>query len=265
MGLRKPFLPVRIAAGVIAAFLVAPTLVIIPLSLTSVNSLRFPPPGWSLRWYEQFLGQTMWLDAAATSIQVAVATALIATALGTLAALALVRGRFRGRAVLAACFLSPIIIPVVVIAIGMYFVFASWRLVGSPPALIAAHTVIALPFVIVNVGSTLRALDPNLELAARSLGADPAVAFRRVALPLILPSISTGALFAFVTSWDEVVIAIFLSSPLVRTLPVVMWSQVRTEVSPTLAAAATLLTIVTTSLLVLILWLRTRDERGRAR
>lgn len=246
----------------IAVFLITPTLIIIPLSFTSADSLHFPPAGWSVRWYVEFFSQPMWQDAAGTSLQLGLATTVLATTLGTLAALGLVRGRFRGRILLAGFFLSPLIIPVVIIAIGMYFVFDAFHVVGTLPGLIAAHSVIAIPYVIVTVGTSLRGLDPNLELAARSLGANPATAFRRVALPLIVPSVAAGALFAFITSWDEVVIANFLSSPLVRTLPVVIWSQVRTEVNPTLAAAASLLTVVTTTFLVLLLWVRSRTGEG---
>ncbi|HET7676906.1 MAG TPA: ABC transporter permease subunit, partial [Candidatus Limnocylindrales bacterium] len=163
-------------------------------------------------------------------------------------------------AALNAFLLSPIIVPVVIVAIGMYFVFVGWRLAGTFEGLVIAHTVLALPFVVVNVGVSLRTLDRTLEMAAQNLGAGPWQTFRRITLPLTMPGIAAGALFAFITSWDEVVVAIFLSSPLVRPLPVVMWSQVRSKIDPTIAAVATMLMLVTSISLLLILYLRRRSE-----
>jgi len=247
-------------AASIAVFLVAPMLVIIPMSFSAGEELRFPPRGFSVRWYENFLASSLWTDAAVTSVQVGILTVIVATVLGTLTALGLVRGRFPGRALVNALILSPLIVPVVVMAIGMFFVFVSWRLAGSLIGLVLAQSVLALPFVVVNVAVSLRTIDRNLELAAQNLGAGPWPTFRHITLPLISPGIAAGALFAFITSWDEVVVAIFLSSPLVRTLPVVMWSQVRSKIDPTIAAVATMLMLVTTVSLLVILVLRTRTR-----
>jgi putative spermidine/putrescine transport system permease protein len=145
--------------------------------------------------------------------------------------------------------LSPMIVPIVIVAIGTYLVFVSWRLEGSLIGLVVAHVCLALPLVVVNVVASLQSLDRNLELAAQNLGAGPLRTFFRITLPLILPGVGAGALFAFITSWDEVVVSMFLASPTVRTLPVLMWSAIRSEVDPTIAAVASMLTVLTLALL----------------
>jgi putative spermidine/putrescine transport system permease protein len=251
-------------AGVVV-FLVAPTLVLIPMSFSSGRTLAFPPPGLSLRWYEELFGDPAWRLATETSIEVALLTAVCATALGTPAAFGLVRGRFRGRSLLNALVLSPMIVPLIVIAIGMYAVFARWELLGSVAGLVIGHTALALPFVVVNVAASLRTMDRDLETASLNLGASPLQTFWHVTLPAILPGMLAGALFAFITSWDEVVVAIFLTNPLVNTLPALMWEQVNTEIDPTVAAAANVLTALTTTLFaVWLLITRRRGSEGRA-
>lgn len=243
----------------VAVYLVAPMLIVVPMSFSASDELRFPPVGFSTRWYEHFFTDPLWTSATTTSLQVALATVVVATVLGTLAALGLTRGRYPARTIVNGLILSPMVVPVVIVAIGMYFVFVDWRLAGTLPGLVAAHSVLAIPFVIVNVSVSLRTIDRNLELAAQNLGAGPWQTFRRITLPLILPGVAAGALFAFITSWDEVVVAIFLSSPLVRTLPVVMWSQVRSVIDPTIAAVATMVMLVTTVSLLVILFVRQRS------
>jgi putative spermidine/putrescine transport system permease protein len=251
-------LPLYVLVAVVVVFLIAPLFVVVPMSFSASNELRFPPAGLSVRWYQRFLSDPLWTSAAITSLQVGVATVVVSTVLGTLAALGLTRGRYPARTIVNGLILSPLVVPVVIIAIGMYFVFVDWRIAGTLPGLVAAHSVLAIPFVIVNVSVSLRTIDRNLELAAQNLGANPWQTFRRITLPLILPGIAAGAAFAFITSWDEVVVAIFLSSPLVRTLPVVMWSQVRSVIDPTIAAVATIVMVVTTLSLLLILLVRQR-------
>lgn len=251
-------LPLYLLVAIVVIFLIAPMLIVVPMSFSSSNELRFPPTGFSTRWYERFLSDPLWTNAAITSLEVGFATVVVSTVLGTLAALGLTRGRYPARAIVNGLILSPLVVPVVIIAIGMYFVFVDWRIAGTLPGLVAAHSVLAIPFVIVNVSVSLRTLDRNLELAAQNLGANPWRTFQRITLPLILPGIAAGAAFAFITSWDEVVVAIFLSSPLVRTLPVVMWSQVRSVIDPTIAAVATIVMLVTTVSLLLILAVRQR-------
>jgi putative spermidine/putrescine transport system permease protein len=241
--------PSRVAlwgmAGATALFLTLPALVVVPLSFTEGNLLRWPPRGFSVQWYDRLVTDPEWRDAALTSFKVALWTALAATTVGTLTALGLTRTRFRGRELANVLVLSPIIVPGVLVAIGTYFAFVKLGIVGTQRGLVAAHTVLALPLVIVSVTNSLRSLDRTCELAATSLGAGPLRTFFRITLPLIRPGVAAGALFAFITSWDEIVVALFVSSPEVRTLPVVIFNQIRGGVDPTVAAAATLVIVVT--------------------
>jgi putative spermidine/putrescine transport system permease protein len=254
---RQPRRLLMAALGALTVFyLLAPTLVIIPMSFTESSILSFPPDGFSLRWYDQMLTRPEWSTGLRNSAMVAVLTAILATLLGTLAALGMTRGRFPGRALLNGLALSPLIVPVVIIAIGMFSLFVQWRISGSIVGLVVAHTALALPFVIVNVATSLRTMDRNLELAAANLGATPARSFLRITLPIIFPGVLAGAIFAFITSWDEVVVAIFLTSARFRTLPVEMWEQVRQVVDPTVAAVSTTLLVVTTAMLLLLLVVR---------
>jgi len=254
---RQPRRLLLLALGALTVFfLMAPTLVVVPMSVTASNALTFPPEGFSTRWYEKMLTDPQWSSGFVNSAQVAFLTAVLATVLGTLAALGTVRGRFPGKSAVNALVLSPLIVPVIIIAIGMFSLFVRWKISGSIAGLVLAHTALAVPFVVINVGTSLRTIDRNLELAAMNLGADPVRTFRRVTLPLILPGVLAGGLFAFITSWDEVVVSIFLTTARFRTLPVEMWEQVRQVVDPTVAAVATTLLAVTTSLLLLVLVVR---------
>jgi putative spermidine/putrescine transport system permease protein len=237
-------------------FLVAPMLVVIPMSFTGAQILSWPPEGFSLQWYAKMIDDPQWSRGFVNSMQVATLTALLATILGTLAALGIVRGRFPGRSLANALILSPLIVPLIIIAIGFFAFYSITKLTGSLPGLVLAHTALAVPFVIISVGTALRTMDRNLELAAASLGADPWRTFWRVTFPIILPGVFAGALFAFITSWDEVVVSIFMTSTRFRTLPVEMWEQVRQVVDPTVAAVATVVMIVTTTLLLFVFVIR---------
>jgi putative spermidine/putrescine transport system permease protein len=246
-----------VALGALTVFyLLAPTLVIVPMSFTEAKILSFPPEGFTFQWYAKMATDRQWSTGIVNSIQVATLTAVLSTVLGTLAALGLARGRFPGRSVVNGLALSPLIVPVVVIGIGMFGLFVQWRLSGSLVGLVLAHTALALPFVIVAVSTSLRTMDRNLELAAANLGADPRRSFLHITFPIILPGVLTGAIFAFITSWDEVVVAIFMTSARFRTLPVEMWEQVRQAVDPTVAAVSTTLLVVTTVLLLLLFVVR---------
>ncbi len=254
---RRPRRLLMAALGALTVFyLLAPTLVIVPMSFTQASILSFPPEGFSTQWYEQMLTKPAWSTGLRNSVVVGSLTAILATGLGTLAALGMTRGRFPGRSIVTGLALSPLIVPVVIIAIGMFSLFVQWRIAGSIVGLVLAHTALAVPFVIVNVATSLRTIDRNLELAAANLGATPARTFQRITLPLILPGVLAGAIFAFITSWDEVVVAIFLTTARFRTLPAEMWQQVRQVVDPTVAAVATTLLVVTTALLLLLLVVR---------
>jgi putative spermidine/putrescine transport system permease protein len=237
-------------------FLLAPMLVIVPMSFTRSPILSWPPEGVSGQWYQKIVTDPQWSRGFVNSAQVAVLTAVVAAAVGTLAALGIVRGRFPGKSIVNALVLSPLIVPVVIVGIGFFSFYARLRLAGSLPGLVLAHSALALPFVIVNVGTALRTMDRNLEMAAANLGADPVRVFWRITFPIILPGIFAGALFAFITSWDEVVVSIFMTTARFRTLPVEMWEQVRQVVDPTVAAVATSLMAVTTTMLLLVFVVR---------
>jgi putative spermidine/putrescine transport system permease protein len=237
-------------AVLVGLFLLLPTLIIVPMSFNKGSQLEFPPHGLTLHWYGQIFQTEQWTKAIWTSARVAFFTVIIATGLGTAAALGLARWRSRGKTVVAALLLSPMIVPVIVFAVGAYLTFSKWSLAGTMTGLVLAHTVLALPFVMIAVSVSASQLDPTFEEAAASLGANRLTTFRRVVLPLILPGVIAGALFAFITSWDEIVVAIFMTSPTFQTLPVVMWTQVRTVLDPSLAAMGTMLLAVSTLTLI---------------
>ena len=255
LGRRHPALVVLAAA--ILIFLVAPLAVVIPISFSAAKYLTFPPPGWSLQWYARYFGSREWMSATLRSFEVAVLTTAAATAVGTAAALAL-RRPFRGRSLVRLVLLAPLVVPVIIVAIALYGLYARLKLVGTLHGLVLAHTVLALPFVVVIVSATLRGIDDTLELAAQSLGASRAQTFRLVTLPLIRPGVVSAALLAFITSFDEVVVAIFVSGTQAATLPKQMWDGIRTEIDPTVAAVSTLLIGVTTLALGLLAVVRRR-------
>ena len=246
--------------GLVGAWLLAPMLIVLPMGFTDRRSLSFPPTGWSLEWYRNFFSSDEWYGALLTSLEIAVLVTLLATLLGTASAFALVRGRFPGRAAINALLLAPLVVPVVIVAIAVFAAFLRWRLSGTVAGFVLAHTALAIPFVIITVTSSLRTFDVRLELAAANLGASPLRTFRQVTLPLILPGVLSGALFAFITSFDEVVVALFLQSSDVRTLPVQMFTSVTREVDPTIAAASTMILCLTTALLVLFALTRRQEE-----
>lgn len=231
----------RVAAALVLLFLLAPMLAAMLMSLSPTELLSFPPRGLSLRWYAEFLTDPRWVLATANSLLVAAATTVLATALGTLAALGLHFGRFRGRGVLVALLTLPLVTPYIVTAAAMFLAFSAVGLAGSLVGLVLGHTVVAVPFVLLAVLASLRTFDANLLRAAASLGAPPAVAFRRVVAPAIWPGIAAGAVFAFATSLDEFVITLFLAGPGQFTLPRQMYASVRDFLSPTILAAATML------------------------
>ncbi|WP_231986921.1 MULTISPECIES: ABC transporter permease [Pseudomonas] len=244
-------------------FLVVPILVIVPLSFNEGSFLSYPLSGFSLRWYQEFLGSQEWMRALRNSLIIAPAATLLATALGTLAAVGLARGEFRGKGLVMAVLISPMIAPLVIIAVSLYFFFAQLNLLNSYLGLVLAHAALGVPFVVITVTATLQGYDRNFSRAAASLGATPWFAFRKVMLPLIAPGVISGALFAFATSFDEVVVTLFLASPAQRTLPMQMFGGIRENLNPTIAAAATLMIAASAVLLLLMEWLRRRNEKLR--
>lgn len=244
-------------------FLILPILVIVPLSFSSGTFLTFPLPGLSLRWYEAFWASEPWRNAVRNSFIVAIATTILATALGTLASLGLVRANFPGKTLLMALLISPMIVPLVIVAAGAYFFYAPLGLTGSLTGLVIAHTTLAAPFVIISVTSTLAGFNPNLSRAGASLGASPTRVFFQIILPLIGPGVVSGALFAFVTSFDEVVVALFMTGPQQRTLPRQMFDGIRENISPLITAVATLLILLSILLMTVMELLRRRSLRLR--
>jgi putative spermidine/putrescine transport system permease protein len=251
-------------AGLVFLYLVFPILVVIPVSFSSGTYLGFPPPGFSLRWYENFLGRSDWLGAAWLSLWIGGAVMMLSTALGAPAAIALVRSRFRGRNLLVGFIISPLIAPVIIVAIGIYFFYARLGMVGNPAALVVAHTCLAVPFVVINVSATLQDFDERLEHAAMNLGATPWGAFWQVTFPIIRPGILAGALFAFISSFDELVVALFVSGSTAVTLPRKMWDSIRFEIDPTIAAVSTILVVLASSVFISAELLRRRSERLRS-
>lgn len=225
-------------------FLCAPVLIVVVVSFNASEFIQFPPRAWSLRWYQNYFSARQWVEPTLLSLRIAFVTMVLSTVLGTTAAIGLTRGRFRGRRMLEFFFVSPMVVPTIVLAIGLYLLFARFKLVGKPLALYLAHTVVAAPLVIVIVSAALKTTDSAIELAARSLGAGYFRTLWHVTLPAILPAVVSGAAFAFLVSFDEVVLAIFLGGPATTTLPKRMWESVRYEIDPTLTAISTLLVII---------------------
>jgi putative spermidine/putrescine transport system permease protein len=251
----------QIVVGLILLFLAFPIVVVVVVSFSSATYLTFPPPAFGLRWYEAYFDSADWLRPTWLSLAVAAAVVVLSTVLGTLAALGLTRLPRPLRVVASALILSPLIVPVIVVAIGIYYAFSRWGLVGSPLGLVLAHTCLAVPFVVTSVSASLAGIDPRLEQAALSLGATPRGTLLQVTLPLVQPGIIVGALFAFITSFDELVVALFLSGSGAVTLPRRMWDDLRFQIDPTIAAVSTLTILLTALLLGTAHLLRRRAEK----
>ena len=253
----------RVFVALVLLFLISPIIAVMPLSFNSESFFTYPMPGYSLKWYEDFFFNPRWSGAVKVSFLVAIATTILATALGTLAALGLARSNFPAKATIMAILISPMIVPVIISAVGMFKFYAQLDLAGTRLGIILAHTALATPFVVITVTATLSSFDKTLMRAGASCGAPPHTVFFKVVMPLILPGMISGALFAFVTSFDEVVVVLFLASPEDRTLPLQMFSGIREMISPTITAAATVLVLISTALLITVEMLRRRSERLR--
>jgi len=260
----------RILCGAIFFFLVFPLVVIIPLSFNAVpfftftkEMLAFDPAGYSLKWYEDFFTNLNWQGAVQNSVIIAIFSTLISTTLGTLAALGLSRAQMPYRTLIMSILISPMIVPLIISAAGMFFFYSRIGIQGTHIAVILAHAALGTPFVVITVTATLSGFDNNLIRASSSLGAPPSTTFFRVIVPLITPGVISGALFAFITSFDEVVVVLFVGSYRQRTIPWQMFSGIREQISPTILAVATLLVVVSIFLLFTIELLRRRNERLR--
>ncbi len=271
-------------------FLIAPIVVIVPLSFNAEPYFTFTqamlsldPDGYSWRWYDRLLTFGMsapdaprdaawwrdawenadWIGAAKNSLIIGGASTVVATVLGTLAALGLSRPEMPFRRAIMAVLISPMIVPIIITATGLFFFYSATGLAGSYAGIVLAHATLGIPFVIITVTATLVGFDHGLTRAAASLGAGPGLTFRRITLPLILPGVISGALFAFVTSFDEVVVVLFVAAHDQQTIPRQMWNGIREQISPSILAVATVLVIVSIALLTTVELLRRRSERLR--
>lgn len=249
-------------ALITAAFLVLPSLIVIPLSFSTSMFLEFPPPGYSTRWFGEFFADPQWRDALVRSLVVAGSTACIAVPVGITASFGLLRARGRAGRFLEPLVMLPMMIPVVISGFGMYVVSLRFEMGGSILLVVLAHAVLALPFVVVTVTASLRTFDFRLVLAARVAGASPFAAFRRVVLPIIAPAVGAATLIALMMSLDEAVIATFVAGDTSPTLPVMMFSSITYELNPVVPVAATLLTAAT-ALMILAAALLARIGRTR--
>ena len=260
----------RVICGAIFVFLITPILVVMPLSFNAEDfftftpeMLRFDPEGYSLKHYRDFLTNPEWTRAVKNSLLIAPVATLISVSLGTLAAIGLSQSHVPGKRAIMAILISPMIVPLIISATGMYFFYSKIGIVGTYWGVVLAHAVLGIPFVIITVTATLVGFDRSLTRAAANMGADPVTTFFRVQMPLILPGVISGGLFAFITSFDEVVVVLFIGSAELQTLPWQMFTGLREQISPTILAAATILVGISILLLSTVELLRRRSERLR--
>ncbi len=260
----------RTICALVFLFLIAPILVIIPLSFNAEpyftftqGMLSLDPEAYSLRWYRDFLANPQWMLSIKNSFIVGVSATVLASGLGTIAALGLSRSYMPYRTFIMGVLISPMIVPLIITAAGMYFFYSKIGLAQTLPGLILAHTALGTPFVVITVTATLVGFDHSLTRAAANLGANPTRTFFKITMPLILPGVISGSLFAFITSFDEVVVVLFLAGFEQRTIPRQMWAGIREQISPTILAVATLLITFSIILMTVLELLRRRNERLR--
>jgi putative spermidine/putrescine transport system permease protein len=222
-------------------FLIMPVFIIIPMSFSSSQYLTFPPPGFSLQWYRNFFSNDQWTDALLQSLKIGMLTTLLSLTLGIMAAKGILKSNFRGKAFLNEVFMMPMIVPTIIVAIAIYRFESTFSLTGTTVGLVCAHTVLAIPFVITTVMSRLSSLDPNLENAAMTLGANRLQTFFRITVPIIKPAIFSATMFSFATSFDEIVVTLFICGVDTTTLPKQIWDGVRTQLDPTITAISSIL------------------------
>jgi putative spermidine/putrescine transport system permease protein len=240
-----------VLCGLVMFFLVVPSLVVVPMSFSASTYLEFPPREWSLRWYESFFSSVAWTNATITSLKVAILSMLVATPAGILAAYGLHVSRFRFSTIRFVILTLPLMVPIIMIAIGVFFLYAKLGMVNTIAGLVMAHSMLAIPLVVIVVTAGLKSFDMNQELVARSLGASRARAFLMITLPQIRFSVITGALLAFLTSLDEVIIALFVSGGQNATITRRMFNALRDQIDPTIASISTCLIVVSVLLLVI--------------
>lgn len=249
----------------VLAFVLIPILIILPMAFSDTSYLTFPPQGFTLRWFGNFFGDRRWMAALRFSVEIAAATAILTTVVGTMACYALVRGAGRLGALFQGLLIGPIVVPHIALAVALYLFFQQTGLAGTRIGYVLAHSVIAMPFVVFTVAGALSSVDPALEDAAMSCGASRPRAFRLVTLPLILPNVVSGGLFAFIISFDEPVVAFFLAGIRDKTLPRMMFDDIEQNLTPIIPAIAVLLTVLSIAILIAgALLKRTSDRRQAA-
>lgn len=236
----------------IMLYLLLPIIIIILLSFSSARYLQFPPPGFSGQWYERFFHDPNWMTSLWLSVRISGMCTVLSVLLGVLASIVLVRERFPGKTACYVLILSPLIVPGIIIAIASFFFFSRLHMIGSPVAMALGETVLALPLVVVIVSATLQGFDRRLEQAAISLGASPVRAFLHVTLPIIGPAVISSALFAFLTSFDELLVPLLLAGPTTMTLPVRIWTSVIMQIDPTITAVSSVLIAFALTVLLLV-------------
>jgi putative spermidine/putrescine transport system permease protein len=244
----------------VAVFLLAPLAVVVIISFSAAPFLQFPPPGFSLRWYDQLFSTPAWTNALWVSVQLMVPSSIVATVLGTAASYGLVRGRVPGATLITACLMLPIIVPGMITAAALFGIYRGLGLNGTLTGLIIGHTVLLIPYVVATVSSALRVQDVQLEQAAATLGAPPWATFRHVTLPLIMPAVMSALLIAMILSFDELIVSLFVSSARVRPVAVQMWSNLLGDFDPTIAAIASVCFLF--ALLVMVADLALRPGRS---
>jgi len=249
-------------SAVILSFLVLPILAIVPLSFTHDSILSYPVEHWSLRWYRVLVNNPIWGEVLKNSLVIALASTLVATTLGTLAAMGLTRRHCPAPGILTAFLLTPMIVPVIITGVASYFFYTKLGLTNSFVGMILAHSILGTPFVVLTVSATLQGFDLNQSRAAYSLGARPIFAFTSVVMPQIAPGIMSGALFAFITSFDEVIVALFIAGTEQYTLPRQMFSGIRENLDPTIAAVATVMIVVSVCILALAQFVAARGQKN---
>jgi mannopine transport system permease protein len=256
--------PFALVCALILGFMILPTLLVVPMSFSASTYLRFPPTGFSLRWYEAYLTDPDWVNATLFSLRIAALTTLAATAIGTSAAVALVRGSLPGRETINALMLAPLIVPHIIVAIAIYLQFAPLGLNGTTLGFVLIHTALAVPYVVVIVSAALSRLDFSLEMAALSLGASRLRTFLEVTMPLVAPAISAGAVFAFLASFDETIVSFFISGVENKTITRKLFEDIDFNLSPVIAAVSTIIVVVTIGLMGLGQLVKTGASRRDA-
>lgn len=245
--------------ALVLAFLLLPTLLVVPMSLGGASYIQFPPKGLTLKWYQAYFGDGDWISATLFSLRIALATTTAATVIGTLASFAIVRGKLPCAQAIWALTLAPLIVPHIVLAVALYLVFAPLGLTGNFAGFAIAHTMLSVPYVMLTVTAALHRIDPTLEFAALNCGASRAQAFVYVVLPTILPGVAAGAVFAFLASFDEVTVAFFISGIEGKTITRKLFEDIDYNLTPVIAAASTVMVVLSLVLMSGVEWLRARS------